>query len=305
MTFKDACLGLFVMFIWGINFSVIKLGVSQADPLLMTAIRFTLATMPLIFFVRKPDVAWRYLVSYGVLFGVGVWGMASWSITAGLSAGMTSVLLQTNVIFGLFIGYLVFRDRFTIHKLIGALFAFTGLALSLMATDGTITLKGVALVMISALSWSLVSTLVKQSGTRQPFAFSIWGMAFAPLPLLLFALSLNGTDIITTTINSWNGYTTFSVLFQAYPTTVFGYWVWNRMLVKYPLSTVAPVNLMVSVFGLLGGYLFYGEHVGALQVISAAMILAGVLIILLKPGNTFLAARLAQWRVTKISDQKV
>lgn len=77
------------------------------------------------------------------------------------------------------------------------------------------------------------------------------------------------------------------------------------MLVKYPLSTVAPVNLLVSVFGLLGGYMFYNEHVGTLQIIAAGMILTGVLIILLKPSNTFLIARLFQWRVRKVTEQKI
>ncbi|MDO6708180.1 EamA family transporter [Photobacterium sp. 1_MG-2023] len=296
MNFKDALLGLFVMLIWGINFSVIKLGVSQTDPMLMTAIRFTLATVPLIFFVKKPNVPWRYLISYGVIFGVGVWGVASWSITAGLSAGMASVLLQTNVIFGLLIGFLVFQDKITANKVIGALFAGCGLTLSLMATDGTITLQGVVLILISALSWSLVSTIVKKSGTTQAFAFSIWGMAFAPVPLLIFALSLHGTGIITEAIEGWNRYTTFSVFFQAYPTTVFGYWVWNRLLLKYPLSTVAPVNLTVSVFGLMGGALFYGEPVGALQILAASLILSGVLVILLNPGRQSLVRMVMRLR---------
>ncbi|MCM0148763.1 EamA family transporter [Photobacterium galatheae] len=294
MVFKDALLGLFVMFIWGINFSVIKLGVNDVDPMLMTAVRFTLATIPLIFFVKKPDVSWRYLISYGVIFGVGVWGVASWSITAGLSAGMASVLLQTNIIFGLIIGFLVFQEQFTKTKLIGALFTASGLALSFIATDGTVTLKGVVLILVSALSWSLVSTIVKKSGTTQAFAFSIWGMMFAPIPLLIFTLLLHGTTIIDSTIQNWNGYTTFSVLFQAYPTTVFGYWIWNRMLVKYPLSTVAPVNLMVSVFGLAGGYLFYEEPIGVLQIMAAGFILAGVLVILVSPGQQRLTSALQQ-----------
>lgn len=304
MAFKDALLGLLVMFIWGINFSVIKLGVSDVDPMLITAVRFTLATIPLIFFVKKPDVPWRYLISYGVLFGVGVWGLASWSITAGLSAGMTSVLMQTNVIFGLLFGYLMFQEQFTQTKLIGALLAASGLALSLMATDGTVTLKGVALILVSALSWSLVSAIVKKSGTTQAFAFSIWGMVFAPVPLLIFALSLHGTAMIEHAFHNWHGYTTFSVLFQAYPTTVFGYWIWNRMLVKYPLSTVAPINLMVSVFGLAGGYLFYDETVGILQIMAAGFILAGVLFILMRPGGPQLSTALLQWRIKLLSGQK-
>ncbi|MEF1174553.1 EamA family transporter, partial [Vibrio sinaloensis] len=96
MTRNDLLLAIFVMAIWGVNFSMIKMGITDVHPLLATAARFTIAVIPAIFFIRRPSVKWRYLMSYGVVFGVGIWGMASWSITAGLSSGMSSVLLSSN-----------------------------------------------------------------------------------------------------------------------------------------------------------------------------------------------------------------
>ncbi|BDU46163.1 hypothetical protein TUMSATVNIG3_49610 [Vibrio nigripulchritudo] len=86
---NDLLLATLVMAIWGFNFSMIKMGITDVHPLLATAARFTLAVIPAIFFIRRPNVEWCYLAGYGVVFGVGVWGMASWSITAGLSSGMS------------------------------------------------------------------------------------------------------------------------------------------------------------------------------------------------------------------------
>lgn len=54
---NDLILGILVMIVWGLNFSVIKLGVTEIDPLLLTAFRFTLVALPALFFVKKPDVS--------------------------------------------------------------------------------------------------------------------------------------------------------------------------------------------------------------------------------------------------------
>lgn len=292
----DLILGITVMIVWGLNFSVIKLGVNEIDPLLLTALRFSLATVPAIFFVKKPEVSWKYLITYGWLFGIGVWGMATWSIEAGLSAGMASILLQINVVIGLFLGYFLLKEALPLNKIIGSGVALSGLLLSLIVTDGSVTQSGLILVLISALSWSLASITIKKSGTKQVFAFSLWAMAFAPLPLFLIVYLQSGTAAFITLPEQTNGAVIFSVLFQAYPVTLLGYWIWNRLLVTYPLTTVAPLTLLVPVFGLLGGILFYQEEVGIIKFIASLCVISGVLIGLInikKLKSTFLSTEAA------------
>ncbi|WP_033130155.1 EamA family transporter, partial [Aeromonas aquatica] len=104
MRSKDYILCILIMAIWGLNFSVVKLGLNTLDPMLLTGLRFTLAAIPAVFFVKKPDVHWFYLAAYGLTFSVGVWGLSTWAIGAGLSPGMAALLIQTNVVFGLVLG---------------------------------------------------------------------------------------------------------------------------------------------------------------------------------------------------------
>ena len=275
---NDLILGILVMIVWGLNFSVIKLGVNEIDPLLLTALRFTLATLPAIFFVKKPDVSWWYLIVYGWLFAIGIWGMATWSIQAGLSAGMASVLLQMNVVFGLFLGCFLLKEPLPLNKVIGSGIALAGLLLSLTVTDGSVTQLGLMLVLIAAISWSLASITVKKAGTKQVFAFSLWAMAFAPIPLFLIVYFQSGSDAFVQLSTQLNERVIFSVLFQAYPVTLLGYWIWNRLLVTYPLTTVAPLTLLVPIFGLLGGVLFYQEEVGMIKLIASGCVISGILI---------------------------
>ncbi|WP_413700845.1 EamA family transporter [Psychromonas sp. KJ10-10] len=128
---------------------------------------------------------------------------------------------------------------------------------------------------------SRVSSL-NVSGTKQVFAFSIWAIAFAPLPLFLIVFLQSGSEPFIVLTSELNSRVIFSVLFQAYPTTLLGYWVWNRLLMKYPLSTVAPLTLLVPIFGLLGGALFYQEQIGLVKALSCFMVINGLLIGLLR-----------------------
>ncbi|MEZ9856223.1 EamA family transporter, partial [Vibrio breoganii] len=103
------------------------------------------------------------------------------------------------------------------RKLLGAMLAMCALAVLVSAATGNVTVNGVILIMIAACSWTLMGVIVKASKTTQAFAFNVWGMLFAPVPLVLFAVMLHGDQIIWQGIEQWDWNTTIAVLFQAYP----------------------------------------------------------------------------------------
>ncbi len=283
MSARDAGLVILVMAIWGFNFSMIRLGVSETDPLLVVAMRFICAILPLIFFIPRPKVAWRYLLAYGVVFGTGIWGMASCSITFGLSSGMASVLLQTDVITTVLVGVWLYKEPLSKRMQIGIGIALVGLVISIVFTNGNVTLLGTGLIFVAAICWPLAGVIMKRANTKQTFAFNLWGMLFAPLPLIGLSLALNGVDVLALTYQNWALNSWVSVLFQAYPTTLFGYWVWNKMLLKYPMSQMAPLTLLVSVFALISGYFVFDEQLSLAQWVSCSAFLIGILLVLSKP----------------------
>ena len=278
MKLRDFGLLFALMALWGLNFSVIKLGVNSVHPLVLTALRFSFAVFPLIFFIKKPDVPWRYLIAYGLSFGVGVWGLTTLSIGAGVSAGMASLLLDMSVVSSLLVGWLCLNETITRNKLLGAGLALLGLALIMYSEGGSVTGKGLVLVLMASMFWSVNGLIVKRANTKAIFAFNIWGMLFAPLPLLLLAVTFEGTQVVTELPNQFTQWALFSALFQAYPTTLLGYWFWNKMIMKYSVSSVAPMTLLVPVFGILGGYWFYDESIETSQIIAAILILLGLFV---------------------------
>jgi len=276
MKFTHLLLAVLITAIWGVNFSVIRLGLHAVDPFILAGIRFTLCALPALFFIRKPDVPWRYIIGYGLVFGIGLWGLVNLGIKTGLSAGIASLLLQFSAFFTLLLGARVFRERISRYQIAGGVLACAGLLSIFFITDGSVTLSGVVLVLAGAVAWSVANIINKKAGTRQVFAFLVWSSAFAPLPLFLLDGVVNGRAGFDALFTQLDAKAIFSILFQVYPNTLLGYWVWNGLLRRYPVSSVAPLSLLVPVFGILGSVAITGETVSAQKIVALLLIIAGL-----------------------------
>lgn len=278
MTKKDILLAILITFIWGLNFSVIKLGLTTLDPFMITGLRFLLVALPLVFFIKKPNISIFYISTYGILFGVGLWGIVTLGIQYGISAGLSSLLLQSSVFFTIILGAVFLKEDIDISKKIGFIFGLIGIIIIFSVTDGTVSVIGALLVIMGAIFWSIANIVVKNSKTKDMFAFIIWSSLFSPIPLFILSYLTSGSIVFNEFLISLDYMAIFSILFQAYPTTLFGYWIWNTLLKKYPASTVAPISLLVPFFGLLGSYMIFDEQIGLIKIIACLFIVVGLAI---------------------------
>ena len=91
-------LALAVVAVWGTNFVVFKLALGELPPLLFAALRFTLALVPAMFFLPHPAVSWQNLALYGVLIGVGQFGLLYMAMTRFISPGIASLVVGVSVL---------------------------------------------------------------------------------------------------------------------------------------------------------------------------------------------------------------
>jgi O-acetylserine/cysteine efflux transporter len=269
-------LAVLIAAIWGVNFSVIKLGLATVDPFILAGIRFSLCALPAIFFIRKPDVPWRYIIGYGLVFGIGLWGVVNLGIKAGLSAGIASLVLQFSAFFTILLGGWVFKEALTRFQVLGMLIALAGLLCIIKISDGSVSLTGVLLVLVGAASWSVANIINKKASTKDVFGFLVWSSAFAPIPLFALDYAVNGSAGYTAIVSQVNTTTVLSILFQVYPNTLFAYWIWNSLLKTYPVSTVAPLSLLVPIFGMLGSVVVFNESVQVSKVLAVVLIVLGL-----------------------------
>ena len=85
---RHCLLALAVVAIWGSNFVVIKFALHTLPPLLLAVLRFAFALLPACFLLRRPQVSWGNLAGYGVLIGVGQFGLLYLAMRSQISPGL-------------------------------------------------------------------------------------------------------------------------------------------------------------------------------------------------------------------------
>ena len=276
-------LALVVVAIWGFNFVVIKVGLADVPPLFLTALRFVFAALPAVFFVRRPAVSWRLLVGFGLVFGVVKFGLLFVGMKAGMPAGLSSIVLQMQAFFTIGFAYLALGERPLPIQYLGAAVAVAGIAAIGAARWQGAELMPFLLVIGAAACWGVSNILTKKAGRIDMLAFIVWISLVPILPLLALSLVFEGPAAIAATLAHPSWTAVGAVAYLAGPTTLFGYGVWSFLLSRHPAATVAPLTLLVPVFGMGSAALVLGEPFGGAEMIGAGLVFVGLVVNVLGP----------------------
>ncbi|MEX5547255.1 EamA family transporter [Pseudomonas pergaminensis] len=283
---KHLSLAVLVTLVWGVNFPITKLGLRAIDPFVLTGIRFALAALPLVFFIKRPAVKFSYVAAYGFIFGLGMWGVINYGIQVGVSPGIASLIIQLSVFFTMGWGFVLFKEKIRGAQMVGAVLALVGLAGIISTQEGNNAVLGVMLIVLSAVAWSVGNVIIKKSGVKEIFSFMVWASLIPPIPLFLTAWLMHGGTAFEGLQTSLDLTAVLSILFQVYLATHFAYWGWNSLLKLYPVSTVAPLSLLIPVFGITSSMLMLDERISTPNLISIGIIIAGLAVGLYrKPVN--------------------
>lgn len=269
-----------VVVLWGLNFAVIRTGVSAIGPFTLAAMRFAVASLPFLIFIRPPAVPLPFLIAYAAFFGLCQFGLLFIGMRMGLPSGLASLLLQLQAVFTPVLALVTLREpigRFTL----GAIgLSLIGLALILIAdAGGGASLLPLLLGVGAAASWATSNVLIR-FGARQGYQYDslglvVWASLLLPLPFLILAgisgeLALVTTDSLIAAL--------WPALYLGLMATIIGYVLWVRALATFDAATVAPFSLLIPVIGLSAGYLIFGEALSLQEAGGCALIIGGVLV---------------------------
>lgn len=277
----DLALTLAVVTLWGFAFVPIKWALADLPPFLLAALRFLLAAIPAVFFVARPAMRARDVMAYGVAIGVFQFGLLFLGMQLGMPAGLSSLVIQTQVFFTIGLAVAFAGDRLQRWNIAGATVAIAGIAILggyKLAAGATATLAGFLLVIAAAFAWSVGNVIAKRAQGADMFALVVWSSLAPPLPLFLASFLLeSGTEpfraMSSATPGTWS-----SVLFLAWGATLFGFGSWNRLLHRYPTPLISPFALLIPISGLASGALFLGERLAWPQAAGVGLVLAGLLV---------------------------
>lgn len=277
---KDIGIGLIVVVLWGLNFIAIKVGLEDAPPLLLGALRFLAAVVPAIFFIKKPPVPWRWLIALGLSINVGQFSFLFMGMKFGMPAGLASLVLQSQAFFTLAIAVVFLGEHWRWNHVAGLALAACGMAVIGLQQDTGMTSLGFWLVIAASLSWATGNIITRKATQGVPpfsmLALVIWSGAVAILPLALLSLLVEGPASWAATWKAFSWTTGSALLYLAYGATLAGYGLWGRLLSRYPAAMVSPFALLVPIVGMSSSALILGETLSIWQVIGAVLVMTGL-----------------------------
>ena len=279
-------LAVVVMAVWGSNFVVIRHALDDLPPLTLAALRFTAVFLPAALFVRRPEARWTNLAAYGLLIGAGQFGALFIAMRSEITPGLASLLMQAQVFFTIGLSMAILRERVRRYQVAALLLAVAGVGVILQHTDGSVTSLGLLLVAVASFSWASGNIVQRSAGRVDMLGYVVWSSVFAVPPLFALALLVDGPTAMVEGVAQADWVTWSAVAWQAVGNAMFGYGVWGWLLARYPAATIAPLSLLVPVFGLASSALVLGEPLQGWKLGAAALVMAGLAIGVLWPRLT-------------------
>jgi len=279
MKIQDIFLAILVAFIWGINFVVIKIGLNSFPPLLFTSLRFLFAAFPIVFFVRRDKIGWKWVIPIGIFLGIITFGLLFVGMYEGVSSGLSSIILQVQVPFTIILSILLLKNKPTVVQLIGIILAFCGIGLLVYANYQSSTVVGLVLIVVAGFSWAIANLLMKLAGKIDMFKLIVWISIVPPIPLFLLSLFFEKGQIEAITHISILGIG--SILFVSWISTIFAFSIWGKLLSKYQAQQITPFALLVPIFGIIFGNILLQEKLDMIEIIACGLVFFGLLIIVL------------------------
>ena len=276
LSLRHALLALAVMAVWGSNFVVIRVGLDHLPPLLFAALRFSFAFLPAALFLKKPDVPWRNLAAYGVLIGAGQFGLLFLAMKGSISPGLASLVVQTQALFTIGLAMRLTGEKVRPFQYAALALAAAGIGVIIWRTDGSATPLGLALVLGAALCWAGGNLVARQTPGANMLNYVVWASLFSVPPLVVLAVIFEGWPAIAAGLARADAVTWAAVALQSVGNTMFGYAVWGWLLSRYPTATVAPMSLLVPVFGMAASAVVLHEALPSWKLAAAGLVMAGL-----------------------------
>ncbi|ANH13841.1 TPA: O-acetylserine/cysteine exporter [Legionella pneumophila] len=281
MPFAHLLLALLVVFVWGINFIFVKLSLEEFSPLLLCAVRFLLASVPAVFFIKPPAVPFKIIAGYGLIMFALQFALLFIGLRVGMTPGVASLLMQVQVFFSMFFAIIFLGEQPQVGQIIGALIAFIGIGVVALHFDHNVSLMGFLCILAAAASWGIGNLITKKIHSVNLIAVIVWSSFVACLPMFILSLVFEGPESFVTAYEhmTWKGI--LSVLYIVYISTWVGYGVWNWLISRYPVGMVVPFTLLVPVVGILSSVFILGEPFYLWKLVAGLLVISGLCINLL------------------------
>lgn len=296
---KDILLSVILVTLWGVNFTVIKLGLDGVPSMMLVSLRYLLTSFPAIFFVKKPKTEVKYIVFYGLTVGVGQFACMFYAMELGIPAGIASVVLQIQAFISPLMAMIFLKEKLNSRQITGFIISAAGLIMIAMASTGDsinrVPVSAFMFILAAPVFWASSNIIAKIASDKAALkgerlnmiSMVVWSGLVPPVPMMVLALIMDKPETILDALFNINAVSIFAILYLAYAATLIGYGIWSILLASYPMSKISPIPLLVPIVALLSARIVLSEQLSPLQWAGFIVILTGLIIANTKVLNIF------------------
>ncbi|WP_408952558.1 DMT family transporter [Lysobacter sp. Hz 25] len=281
MPVRDIVLLLLVVLSWALNFLTSAYALREIPPLLFTGLRFALLALPLAFFVKRPAPGqWPRLIAVCLCIGVLHFGLSFSALKAAGDLSSPAIVLQSYVPMTAVLAWWLLGERFAWRTGVAIGLSFAGVLV--LGFDPLVLDKpmAVVLMLISAAFLALGTVLMKGLRGLDAYSQQGWTALIAVLPLIGLSMAVEPGGLAALGSVSWVAW--LGVVYAAFVSSLLGHGLYYVLVQRHPVAKVTPWLLLVPVFAIALGVVFWGDRPGPRLWIGGAMVLGGVLIIALR-----------------------
>ncbi len=286
-SFFAGILSAFLCIIFGSNAVAIKFAFSGVGVFTTAAIRFSIAALAIYIWARATgqSLALKKGQLYQLLILAALFAVQLSMFYFGLSksnASRGTLIANLLPFWVLFLAhFFIPGDRITRRKFIGILLGFCGVAFMFAENKGvTVDFRVGDLIILSAtFIWACSVIYLKRIiSAFSAFQITLYSMIFS-VPIFFLEAALWDAPMISKLDFKIVG----AVLYQSLVTATFGFVTWNTLLQKYGAVALHSFIFIMPIAGVTLGGLVLGEPITSKLLIALALIVAGILVVHLKP----------------------
>jgi drug/metabolite transporter (DMT)-like permease len=279
---------------WGVNWPVIKIGLSGMSPWDFRLIGFTIGAASLMAAIKlmgrslavPNGMTWVHLFMSSVL-NIVAFGVFSTFAMLTASTGRVAVVSYSFPVWACLLAWLVLGEKMRGGALVSLALCVGGLAVLIYPVIGSAALIGLSLSLASAITWAIGTIYLKL--VRIPgdaLANAAWQIAIAAAVVLVCTLVFQGIPkfhpIPTAAL--------IAVVFNGVVGSAVSYMLWYDIVGQLPAATAALGSLASPAVGVVTSALILGEIPTAMDVIGFGLIFAAAMSVILQPRPRIPAA---------------
>jgi O-acetylserine/cysteine efflux transporter len=281
MQIKHKIMAAAVAALWGGNFVAAKIALGTWPPFLLLGIRFVLVALilsPLLFQGRPKNLRQILLLSF--LLGTLHFSLMFGAIWAGLDVSSGIIATQLGVPFSCLLGSIVFGERIGRWRSLGMLVSFIGIFViaGTPKISGTFWQFGISCT--AAFAWAVANAVMKRMGEVNIMQLLAWISVLCIPQYAVLSLLFDHDQWVLVQLADWHVW--LALAYTAVFSTIVAYGMWYRLLGRFPVSHIAPYQMLVPVFGLAIAQFFFAEPLTLQFLIGGALTLAGVGVIIVR-----------------------